>query len=805
MTFNLDELTETQRQAAEHMEGPLLILAGPGSGKTRVVTHRIANMLQSGIASRHILALTFTNKAAEEMRSRVDDLAPGESVWISTFHRFCSRLLRAHAPLVGLAENFTIFDTSDSLKALNHAIEGLDELNLSQVTPARLLYAISNCKNELVTANNYQPHSRDSVAVLLSDVYPAYQRQLTISNAVDFDDLLLHTVELLKNNEELRKELDERYRYVMVDEYQDTNLAQYAIVRALSIDHPNLAVTGDPDQSIYAWRGANIQNILGFERDYPKVDVVRLEHNFRSAPEILGVADELIRNNRQRKQKSLIPVRKSMDRVKLLAFPSQQDEARHIADEISALVATGRRRYSDFAIFYRINALSRYLEHTLREQDVPYQVLNGVEFYQRKEVKDILAYLQLVNNPRNDVAFLRVVNCPPRGLGKVTLGKIANYARQQQLCLLDASREFLPSLSKRAANGMRKFVDMIDGFMRHAISPVEEILGHVLSQSGYEEYVLDNDEKADEDRAANIRELLTAARQFDMLHVGSDYLEAFLDQTSLVSDTDAWEDDNDKVTLMTLHGSKGLEFPVVYMVALEQGKLPHERSRDDPDQLEEERRLMFVGVTRAEDALTISYAKYRDFRGQMSPTIPSSFLMELPRREMDVVTPGVKIVDEYAQDTDDYPEEWDTFDGEGEQAEGDQTLGDEQLGDEDLADDATDFDPSLFDDEDTGVSQDKSAASDADDSAKKDGTAAFAGLTTAASLAGSDPSPPKAPPPRPNPNAFVQGMRVKHPEYGLGKIVALSGNGDSRTATVNFVTAGEKKFILARSVLQPLK
>ena len=777
MSFNLDDLTQTQREAVEHIEGPLLILAGPGSGKTRVVTHRIANMLHHGIPSRHILALTFTNKAANEMRERVDDLAPGEGVWISTFHRFCSRLLRDHASLVGLGENFTIFDTNDSLKALSHAMDGIEDLNTQQVTPQKLLWAISNCKNELVTAENYQPTSRDSVAVMLAKVYPAYQQQLMIANAVDFDDLLLHTVELLRNNEELRKELDERYRYVMVDEYQDTNLAQYAIARALSIDWANLAVTGDPDQSIYAWRGANIQNILGFERDYPKVHVVRLEHNFRSTPSILGVADELIRHNRQRKQKSLIPVREDLQPAKLLAFPSQQDEAKHIANEISTLVANGERRYRDFAIFYRVNALSRYLEHTLREFDVPYQVLNGVEFYQRKEVKDVMAYLQLVNNPKNDIAFLRVINTPPRGLGKVTVGKVADYARKNQIPLLDASREFMSSLSKRAANGLQKFLDMMDRCARFATSPVEEVLGHILSESGYEDYVKESDDRADEDRAGNIRELLSAARQFDMLHDGSDYLEAFLEQTSLVADTDAFEDEIDKATLMTLHGSKGLEFPVVYMVALEQGKLPHERSREQPEQLEEERRLMFVGVTRAKDALTISYAKYRDYRGQLSPTIPSQFLMELPRNEMVVVGPGST----FAAD----PEEWDGID-EGYEEE---VFSD----DDELADDALDFDPSTFGD----AEEEKSVA--------EPSPAIPAALTTAASLLDEQDEPePKKAPPRPDPNLFVHGMRVNHPEYGLGKIIAMSGDGDGRTATVNFVTAGEKTFVLSRCVLQPM-
>ncbi len=809
MSFSLDELNDPQREAVEHVDGPLLILAGPGSGKTRVVTHRIANLLRRGVPSRHILALTFTNKAAEEMRERVDNLMPGESVWISTFHRFCSRLLREHASLVGLGENFTIFDTNDSQRAIAHVMSGLaDEINAKQVTPQKLLYAISKCKTELITAENYRPSSRDSVAVMLAKVYPAYQQQLMTANAVDFDDLLLHTVELLRNNEELRRELDERYRYVMVDEYQDTNLAQYAIARALSIDTPNLAVTGDPDQSIYAWRGANIQNILGFERDYPNVKVVRLEHNYRSTPSILSAADSLIRFNRQRKKKSLIAVREDQQPVQLLAFPSQQDEARHIALEIKSLVAKGERSYKDFAIFYRINALSRYLEHGLREFDIPYQVLNGVEFYQRKEVKDVMAYLQLVNNPKNDIAFLRIVNMPPRGLGKVTIGKIADFARKNQISLLDASQQFLGSLSKRAATGLQKFIEMIERCQRFATSPVEEVLGHILSESGYAEYVATSDEKVDEDRGANIQELLTAARQFDMLHDGGDYLEAFLEQTSLVADTDAWEGELDKVTMMTLHGSKGLEFPAVFMVALEQGKLPHERSLKEPDQMEEERRLMFVGLTRARDALTISYAKYRDYRGQKSPAIPSSFLMELPHDEMHVVVPN--------QPTS--PDAWDGVDDMGyeEEVYRDDDLAGDDLSEENLADDALEFDPSMFENDSADTSQDSAVADDSpgngmsgretnsSSTAKSVPPASLAGLKTAASLAGEGTATPKEKPPRANPDIFRHGMRVKHPEYGLGKIVALSGEGRNRTATVNFVTAGEKKFMLSRSPLQPV-
>ena len=785
MERDLGHLTEPQRSAVEHIDGPLLILAGPGSGKTRVVTHRIANMLRSHIPANELLALTFTNKSAVEMQRRVRELAPGKSVWVSTFHRFCSRLLREHAALVGLSENFTIFDRSDSQRALTHALDGLTDLNLAQIKPTSLLKGISDCKQRLITAANYQPRGSGKLAVVLKEVYPAYQNILTTSNAVDFDDLLLHTVELLKHNPALRRELDAQFRYVMVDEYQDTNTAQYAIVRALSIDYPNLAVTGDPDQSIYGWRGADIRNILGFERDYPNATVIRLEHNFRSTPEILSCADELIGFNRKRKAKSLIPVLESAAPVKLLSFPSHLDEARHIAAQIKSDVARGVRAYRDFAIFYRVNALSRYLEHTLHEFRVPFQVLNGVEFYQRAEVKDVMAYLHLVNNSHNDVAFLRVVNTPTRGIGKKSVSIIAEHARRQQISLLDAAREADDLLSKRAAKSLTAFVQMIEGFQVHATSPVEELLGRVLDSSGYAEFVAGRDERADEDRSANIQELLTAARQFDMTHPGSDYLDAFLEQSSLVSDTDAWEDESDKVTLMTLHGSKGLEFPAVFIVAVEHGKLPHERSRDDPDQLEEERRLLFVGMTRAQESLTLSYAKYRDYRGQLQPTVASKFLFELPRDEMDVVIPHDSVGRSGAPDFAD-TNIWDSspaYDT-----------------DDDLADDATDFDPSMFDadggEEHGPTSDDEQLSTPADLSEM--------GIVTAASLAEeTESSTQDTVLERVDPNSFAQGMRVKHPDFGLGKIVALSGEGKNRTATVNFVMCGEKRIVLFHSPIQP--
>ena len=404
-------LTDAQREAVEHVEGPLLILAGPGSGKTRVVTHRIAHMLSQGIPAAQILALTFTNKAADEMRSRVEWLAPGRPVRLSTFHRFCARLLREYASLVGLRDNYTIYDTSDSLQALRRVI---DELNIdaTHFTPQQIAAAISAAKNRLVTAEQYAARPGSPIGSFVARIYPAYQARLLASSAVDFDDLLLHTVALLHGNAEVRAELDARFRYVMVDEYQDTNLAQYEIVRALSADYRNLAVTGDPDQSIYGWRGANLSNILEFEKDFPETRVVRLEQNYRSTKRILSVAAQLIAHNRRRKPKDLFTENREGDPVRLTRYATQQNEAETIAARIAAEIRAARRRPLDFAIFYRVNALSRVLEFALRDQGIPYQIVNGLEFFQRKEIKDVLAYLLLLNNRRDDVAFQRVINTP---------------------------------------------------------------------------------------------------------------------------------------------------------------------------------------------------------------------------------------------------------------------------------------------------------------------------------------------------------------------------------------------------------
>jgi DNA helicase-2/ATP-dependent DNA helicase PcrA len=739
----LAELTDPQREAVEHIDGPMLILAGPGSGKTRVVTHRIANLLEHGVPDRQIVALTFTNKAADEMRERVQHLAPQSRVWLSTFHRFCARLLRDYGHMVGLGENFTIYDTYDSAKALKRTLES-EAPELLHISPEQIGRRISWAKNHLITAADFQPRSSNPVDRITADIYPAYQARLLKSSAVDFDDLLLHVAVLLRENPEVRADLDDRYRYVLVDEYQDTNLAQYAIVRALSIDHPNLSVTGDPDQSIYGWRGANLGNILEFEADFGKVHVVRLEQNYRSTQRILHVADQLIQQNKRRKPKALFTENPPGAAVRLVQYGDQHEEADSIAASIAAEIRAGRRRPRDFAIFYRVNALSRVFEFAMREQGVPYQMVNGLEFYQRKEIKDVLSYLHVINNPHDEVALLRIINTPARGIGKKTIERLSEHAHRNRITLLEAAREsgLIESLSKRAATLIARFVAMQDRLREHAADPVEEILGHVLSESGYQKTLLDSGLEEDLDRLANIEELLTAAREFDEQHPGTGHLEAFLEQAALVNDVDAWDEEIDKATLMTMHAAKGLEFPVVHIVAVEQGLIPHERSRENPDEMEEERRLLFVGITRAMEQLQLSYVRNRNFRGQTRHAVPSSFLVELPRDEMELVSLGP---------TTTYPS--------------------------------------------TPAAMPAARRRRASAAALTDG----GGLTTAAKLDGGEAQTTAAV----SIDVFRQDMVVTHPQYGPGKILALSGEGARRTATVRFPTAGEKKFMLEHSPLRP--
>jgi DNA helicase-2/ATP-dependent DNA helicase PcrA len=789
----LETLNQAQREAVLHQEGPLLTLAGPGSGKTRVVTHRVAHLLRSGVPASQILALTFTNKASSEMRNRIMEMAPGQQVWVSTFHRFGARLIRQYADFVGLTPNFTIYDTADAKKTLKRSIDE-GNIDLLHYTPERVAAAISAAKNRLITPDKYEPQRSSPLSQLVAEIYPVYQQRLQASSAVDFDDLLLYVALLLYQNADLRATLDERFRYILVDEYQDTNHAQYVILRALSVDHPNLAVTGDPDQSIYGWRGANIENILKFESDYPKVRVVRLEKNYRSSKHILRVADQLIGFNRQRKKKSLYTDNDEGAPVRLIEYASGTEEAREIAAHIAREVACGNHRASDFAIIYRINALSRSLEKALHAAGVPYQLVRGLEFYQRKEIKDVLGYCQLINNPRDDQAVLRTINTPIRGIGSKTIGLIIQHATRHGITILEAAREVVQvdGLRPRAMKLVSQYVQLIGKLSHLADAPMEEILGTVLEVTNYRQYLQESDTEEDLNRLANIEELLTDARQFDEKFddlqaeesdgpAVSSRLEAYLEDAWLVNDTDQMETETDQVTLLTLHASKGLEFPVVFLIAIEQGLLPHERSSSDPSQLEEERRLAFVGITRAQQQLQLSHTTYRDFRGQRRRAVPSSFLFEMPREEMNRTSSA----DENCSWNQDDPNSDHSFnqDHENQYHQGPHL---EESFDAEYLEPAS-GDPSNSTKATAAISI-QTASQMTDQEQRSTGTAGQSGTAGPSGI---------------SPNQFMQGMAVIHPELGPGKIVALSGAGKNRRATVRFVTAGERRYVLAHSPLRP--
>ena len=764
-------LNDAQRLAVETLEGPLLILAGPGSGKTRVITHRIANMIASGIPSYQIVALTFTNKAADEMRNRLTRLAPKNLTWAGTFHKFCARMLRQHATMVGLSENFTIYDMGDAKSVLKQAIENA-EIDLRHYSPEKLATEISNLKNNGVSAARFTPSPGNAVHAIVAKVFPEYQKLLAMANGVDFDDLLLHCVDLLRESPVLREQLDQKYAYMMVDEYQDTNLTQYQLIRMLNLSTQNLAVTGDPDQSIYGWRGANIRNILNFEKDYPDVKVVRLEENYRSTASILRVADQLIGNNTRRKAKTLTPTREEGEPVRLITFKDPQAEAIDIADRIALSIQQGKRKAQDYAILYRANWLSRAIEHALRSCGVPYQIVNGHAFYQRKEIKDLIAYLHLLNNPRDSVAFNRVINVPSRKIGKVTSSRLVRYAQANSISMLEAAREVdqIDEIKNAPSAKIRGFVAMYDRLYESVTENVETIIRAVLDETMYREWLTADGGEEGFERANNVDELVVAAQEFDNEHPDDGGLERYLEQAALVSDTDVWESGADFVTLMTLHAAKGLEFPAVFMIGMEDGLLPHERSTESDEEIEEERRLMFVGITRAEEDLQFSRCMSRFRRGSVWPTVASRFLMELPRSEMTIFEPRAS----NAMTEDEIQAAIDNIDG----------WTAEEL-------------PTYIDGESTEV------ATKPPKSEPKKPLPKITDLMTAADLEQKHQTAMSGP--RLTPESFETGMSVEHNEYGTGKVIALSGEGRKQSATINFASVGNKRIMLAFSNLRAVE
>jgi DNA helicase-2/ATP-dependent DNA helicase PcrA len=742
----LADLTAAQCEAVTHVEGPLLVLAGAGSGKTRVITRRVAHLLGSGIPADSILAVTFTNKAAGEMRERIDALVPNSRVWVGTFHGICARLLRKYAKLVGIEPGFSIYDQNDRRRAIKDIMD-LVGWDVPGWTPERVESAISRAKNDLVHPDAWRRRAADRKDALLAQVYEAYEAKLRDASAVDFDDLLVHMVAILKEHKDVRADLDRRFRYVLVDEYQDTNLAQYAIVRALSVDHPNICVTGDPDQSIYGWRGADLTNILEFEREYPDCRVVTLQQNYRSTKNILSVADHLIRHNRKRKPKSLLTDNPRGAPVELTVYPRETDEAEGVAGRVAGLVREGEYGYSDIAVFCRMTALTRPFEQAFRAARIPYQIVGGVAFYERQEVKDVLGYLNLMVNPRDDLAFLRVANVPPRGLGKVSIEALSAAAREQGVPLLAMARKAwtVPGLKEKAAKAFDDFARLMDELSALRELSAEEVVSRLLVQTGYREHLAAEARNSGEERLANLDELITAAREFDQVHPGSS-IQDFLAEITLASPIDRWEQDTGAVTLMTLHAAKGLEFPAVFIVALEEGILPHSRGNEDLAELEEERRLLFVGITRARRELYLSRCCVRSFRGQQQATMPSRFLAELPEEPMSVRDlSGVGYHDVRPRSA---PGHW----------------------------------PPRRPD-------------------SRPSAAPSFRMTTAAEL-GTTAGPSFPGPTEADLDAFRPGVSVLHPEYGLGRIVTVDGAGPNRKGRVAFAVGPERTFVLSKSPLR---
>lgn len=635
-----DTLNDRQCEAVKHTEEPLLITAGAGSGKTKVLTCRIAHLLELGVAPYRILAITFTNKAAKEMKERVTNLvgAQADSIWLSTFHSFCAKLLRFEIDgFHGYTRNFTIYDSSDQLVLVKDCLKKLN-LDDKQFTPRSVLGTISSAKNVLMDAKAFAAKASDFYEQKVADVYALYQEKLRENNAVDFDDLLFLAVRLLQENEEVREKYQSRFQYILVDEYQDTNHAQYALTKILAARWRNICVVGDADQSIYAWRGADIRNIIDFTRDYPDAASIKLEQNYRSTKTILHAANAVIDNNESRPKKTLWTENPTGNKIIHYQAQTEHDEADYIAGVIYNRHEISHEPYGDMAILFRTNAQSRVLEEKLMRYAIPYTMVGGTKFYDRKEIKDVLAYLRLLYNPEDSLSLTRIINVPKRNIGATTMEHVAAYAEAQGISLFEAlsSTDEIP-VTKRAKASLENFAAMIFDLLNDIEGKdVLSLIETVIKQTGYGD-MLDKEAEHDpqgESRKENVGEFLSVAKDYmDSNPEGN--LQDFLENVALVSDVDDFESSDSKVTLMTLHAAKGLEFPVVFLTGLDEGLFPHSRTLMDPAQVEEERRLAYVGITRAERQLYVTNAVTRTMYGRISAYMPSRFLAEIPPQFME--------------------------------------------------------------------------------------------------------------------------------------------------------------------------
>ena len=639
-----DTLNEPQREAVLHVDGPLLILAGAGSGKTRVLTHRIAYLIEElGVNPWNILAITFTNKAAGEMRQRVDDLVGfgSESIWVSTFHSMCVRILRRFIDRLGYDSSFTIYDTDDQ-KTLMKAVCKKIDIDTKQFKERMLLSVISSAKNEMILPEEFELNAGGDFAQLkIAKVYREYEAQLKANNALDFDDLLVKTVQLLQTQPDVCENYQERFRYIMVDEYQDTNTVQFKLVSLLAGEYRNLCVVGDDDQSIYKFRGANIRNILDFEKEYPDAKVIKLEQNYRSTENILNAANGVISNNRGRKDKTLWTANGEGEKIGLRQFDTAYDEAEFIAEDIKREVQSGAL-YNDSAVLYRTNAQSRLLEEKFIAMNIPYKIVGGINFYARREIKDILAYLKTVDNGQDDLSVRRIINVPKRGIGLTTINRIQEAADARGISFYDALLvpEMIPGVG-RSSSKLNSFAALVEYLKGQAEKEsLTDLLNEILDMTGYTQNLEADDEIDAESRLQNIEELLNKAAAYEEDCADRDEkatLSGFLEEVALVADIDSLEEDQDYVVLMTLHSAKGLEFPHVYLAGMEDGLFPSYMTitGDDPEELEEERRLCYVGITRAEQKLTLTCARKRMVRGETQYNSLSRFVREIPQEVLD--------------------------------------------------------------------------------------------------------------------------------------------------------------------------
>ena len=628
----LENLNEQQKKAVKVHQGPGLIIAGAGSGKTRVLTNRIAYLIEEhNIAPFNILGLTFTNKAADEMKERVIQMTGknAEDIFLGTFHSFCVRILRKEINKLDFNRYFTIYDSYDQKKMVKNILKDLN-YDVKKFSPSAVLNKISNAKNELIEAESYKKDAVGYFEKIVSKAYTQYEKNLKDNNALDFDDLIMKTVELFLDYPKVLDYYQERYKYILIDEYQDVNFAQYKFAQLLASKYRNIFVVGDPDQSIYAFRGADIRNILNFEEDYPDATVIKLEQNYRSHKKILDIADNVIENNKNRVPKRLTAARGEGGSVYYKTLSTAQEEANYIAKKINFL--KGRYKLSDMAVLYRTNAQSRQIEEAMMKYGIAYQIIGGFKFYERKEIKDILAYLKLINNNSDNLSFERIINSPKRGIGAGTLDKIKSFANDENISLLNAAKRSKenPNLSGSYQSRVKKFADMMDELMKVEESEgLIDLFNKVIEKTGYIKDLEQEQTKEAESRIENIQELYNVVEE----HIRDDAdnnLSTFLEEVSLVADVDNLEEEKNIVTLLTLHSAKGLEFPVVFISGMEEGIFPHQNAFEESDGIEEERRLCYVGITRAEDILYLTNAKMRRRYGRSEYNSPSQFLNEIP-------------------------------------------------------------------------------------------------------------------------------------------------------------------------------